>query len=549
MSGGARMRSALIVGGLVLTLASGCGTGRPPPDSPLHVVSTTPAEGTVDVDVGVTIEIVFTVAVAPQSVEGTGQILLQDQGLAVVPARVLVDAADPTRVTVDPTQPLADGTTFGLAIRNGVATPDGERIAAPMGVRFSTGSTLASMPNWPPFDDPATPPPVSGTFVRTRNEMSVGRQEAAGVLLTDGRVFVHGGRATTGGALATADLYRPVPDDFAAAGSGGAPVGRWGHAATLLGDGTVLLAGGDSGTAVLSDSPLYAPATDLYPVTSASLTAARVYHTATLLLNGRVLAAGGWSGTAALAGAELYDPSAATWTATGAMATARAWHTATRMADGRVLVVGGGSGTAALNSAEIYDPATGTWTATASLTQARQRHTATWLASGPGSGLCLVTGGEQPGGAGVLGSAVLFDPAGNAGAGLFAPTTASLTTPRTGHTATFLPASGRVLIAGGSSSTLPAGVGNCNPLASAEVFDPVGGGTALGTGVAGIAAQATFTATADPNGVATVMQAVAVGRASHLGFAIGSGQVLLVGGTDCSAGAPYALPTGERYIP
>jgi len=543
------MQSTAIVGGLVLALAAGCGTGRPTPDSPLHVVSTTPAQGTVDVDVAVTIEVVFTVAVAPESVEGTGRIVLQDQGLAVIPAVVAVDAADPTRVTVDPTQPLADGTTFGLAIRNGVATPDGERLAAPLGVRFSTGPTLADMPNWPPFDDPATPPPVSGTFVRAQNEMSVGRQEAAGALLTDGRVFVHGGRATTGGALGTADLYRPVTDDFVAAGTGGAPVGRWGHTATLLGDGTVLLAGGDSGTAVLSDSPLYAPATDSYPATSASLAAARVYHTATLLSNGLVLAAGGWSGTAALATAELYDPSTGTWTATGSLATARVWHTATRLANGRVLAVGGGTGSAALASAEVYDPATGTWTGAGTLTQARQRHTATWLASGAAAGLLLLAGGEQPGGSGVLASAVLYDPAGNGGAGQFAPTTASMTTPRTGHTAVFLAGSGRVLVAGGSSSTLPAGVGNCNPLASAELFDPVGGGTTLGTSPAAIAAQATFTGTADPNGVATAMQAVAVGRASHLGVALGSGHVLLAGGTDCSAGAPYALPTGERYIP
>lgn len=543
------MRTTAAIAAMGVALAAGCGTGRPTPASPMHVVSTTPAEGTVDVDVGVTIAVVFTVAVAPESVEGTGQILLQDQGLAVIPATVRVDPADPTRVTVDPSQPLADGVTFGLAIRSGVATPAGERLAAPLAVRFSTGPTVAAMPNWPPFDDPATAPPVSGTFVRARNEMSTGRQEAAGALLADGRVFVHGGRGSTGNALATADQYRPATDDFAAAGAGSAPVGRWGHTATLLGDGTVLLAGGDSGTAVLADSPLYAPATDAYPATSAALATARTYHTATLLTNGRVLAAGGWSGTAALASAELYDPSTGTWTATGSLATARAWHTATRLADGRVLVVGGGSGTAALGSAEIFDPATSTWTATATLAQARQRHTATLLASGAAAGLVLVAGGEQPGGSGVLGSAALFDLAGSAGAGQFAPTTASMTTPRTGHAAVFLAASGRVLVAGGSSSTLPAGVGNCSTHASAEVFDPVGGGTALGTSLAALAAQATFTGTADPNGVATAMQAVAVGRASPVAFALGHGHVLLVGGTDCSAGAPYALPTGERYIP
>src|SRR5205823_6973056 len=78
------------------------------------------------------------------------------------------------------------------------------------------------------------------------------------------------------------------------------------HTATLLADGTVLVAGGqDSSLSPSSSSELYDPASGTWSVT-ASLNTARQQHTATLLPNGMVLAAGGINGSA-LASAELYD--------------------------------------------------------------------------------------------------------------------------------------------------------------------------------------------------------------------------------------------------
>src|SRR5712692_7373592 len=74
---------------------------------------------------------------------------------------------------------------------------------------------------------------------------------------------------------------------------------------------------------------------------AASMSAARYWHTATLLNNGTVLVAGGRSGSSIAASAEVYDPSADTWSPTGSMSSPRYLHTATLIDGGFVLVTGG----------------------------------------------------------------------------------------------------------------------------------------------------------------------------------------------------------------
>jgi len=82
----------------------------------------------------------------------------------------------------------------------------------------------------------------------------------------------------------------------------------------------------------------------------------RARHTATLLGNGQVLIVGGEDNSDnGLFTAELYDPPSDAFTFTGGMAGERALHTATLLQDGKVLVVGGidKSGNV-LASAELY---------------------------------------------------------------------------------------------------------------------------------------------------------------------------------------------------
>ena len=152
-------------------------------------------------------------------------------------------------------------------------------------------------------------------------------------------------------------------------------------------------AAGDNAVADLSPS-VPAQALGRWQVTG-DLGTARYGHTATLLANGQVLVAGGFTLPGGyLASAELYDPATGMWTATDNLATERGGHTATLLPNGQVLAAGGVSVGSAQHDhhiprAELYDPASGSWTRTDNLQPGRYLHTATLLHNGK----VLVSGG------------------------------------------------------------------------------------------------------------------------------------------------------------
>ncbi|CAF4314768.1 unnamed protein product [Rotaria sordida] len=80
----------------------------------------------------------------------------------------------------------------------------------------------------------------------------------------------------------------------------------------------------------------------------------RYGHTASVLTNGKVLVTGGWGSIVdSVNSTELYDPSTGTWTMTGSMNNARSLHTASILTNGNVLVTGGYN-VFILNSSELY---------------------------------------------------------------------------------------------------------------------------------------------------------------------------------------------------
>jgi hypothetical protein len=326
-----------------------------------------------------------------------------------------------------------------------------------------------------------------GTFHVT-GDLTVSRRSLhTATLLAGGRVLVAGGFTDVGlGALASAELYDPASGTFTPTGD--LTVERWGHTATFLPDGRVLITGGtrtaDVGLIALASAELYDPASGTFTPTG-DLTVPRWGHTATLLPDGRVLITGGsqTANVSALASAELFDPASGTFTPTGDLAVPRLGHTATLLPDGRVLVAGGieTRDASVLASAELYDPGTGTFTPTGHMTSARALQTATLLTDGR----VLVAGGSDTAvESRALASAELYETSN----GTFTPTE-DLTVPRVNDTATLL-WDGRAFIAGGTNGG--------GPLASAELYDPTSATFTL-TGSMAVA-HATHTATMLANG-------------------------------------------------
>jgi hypothetical protein len=278
-------------------------------------------------------------------------------------------------------------------------------------------------------------------------------------LLSTGKVLAAGGSFPRAEISAEADLYDPETGQWTTTGA--MLVARFGHTATLLPTGKVLVVAGEGfgseplSTRTLASAEIYDPATGQWHATG-SLSNARVFHTATLLASGQVLVVGGGDERGnPMSSAELYDPVAGTWTPAAPMLAARTFHTATLLRSGAVLIAGGlGTGFTALTEAELYDPAAGTWRRTGSLLFPHVAHTATQLPSGR----VLVVGGSVVGPVPMpIANTELFDPESETWSDA-----GCLVQAREGHTATLL-LSGAVLVAAGLDPGL-------NPLSSAELY-------------------------------------------------------------------------------
>ena len=300
--------------------------------------------------------------------------------------------------------------------------------------------------------------PATGKWILT-GSMATARSNHTATLLPNGHVLVVGGLSNgNSGAgtscATTAELYDPSTAQWTATGSTIRPRGS--HTATLLNDGTVLVAGGlciGGFTYADTSAEIYNPSTGQWTATS-NMNVARVNTAATFLTNGKVLIAGGNTTSQGGRSAELYDPSTGKWTVTGSMNVYRPSLAATVLPNGDVLVFGG-TGLAS-DASEFYNTATGTWTSTGQygVAPSIRGHTLTLL----GTGLAQVAGGRTK--YGVTSYSRLYDSSTNSWPFSDA---SHMTHVRQFHTATLLP-DGQVLVAGGFDGA--------TQLASAELYRP-----------------------------------------------------------------------------
>jgi len=351
----------------------------------------------------------------------------------------------------------------------------------------------------------------SGAFIPA-GDMTTPRSAHTASLLPDGKVLIAGGSVSSSLSgreliLTSAELYDSVAGSFAPTGE--MSVARKGHTSTLLGDGSVLIAGGYSTGGAVAAAERYDLSTGMFTATG-SMINARAGHTAILLSTGKVLIVGGY-GTGSypyLAPAEIYDPVSGTFTVSGSYAghggcdfcapavglpdgrilfpgqipaqlydpisesfslskaDLSSYSTAILLKNGKVLLAGGET-TGRSAKAGLYDPATDTFASTADMVWPRVWHTLTLL----GDGMVLAAGGETDSCAGStcmfagsVASAELYD----SSTGTFV-VTGSMNSSRETHTATLL-TDGRVLVTGGVAY---GGIGAFfGTLASAELYNP-----------------------------------------------------------------------------
>ncbi|HJV89480.1 MAG TPA: immunoglobulin domain-containing protein [Holophagaceae bacterium] len=300
-------------------------------------------------------------------------------------------------------------------------------------------------------------------------------------LLPDGKVLIAGGQQSP----TTAELFNPADGTFTATTGNlkgstlSANTGRYQHAATLLSNGKVLIAGGQpSSNGVAQSAELYDPSTGTFTSTSAPMNNGRFQFNMVALPNGTAMVvAGNCPNLSNTSTSEIFDPAAnagaGTWTTVATM-DARYLTSAVRLQDGRVMVVGGKAALQGLDTStspstdvsiskttQIYNPTTGTWSKGPAIATARCSHTTVVLPNGK----VLVAGGtgaQTIGGQTNLASAEIFDPTANNGAGAWT-SAGTMNIPRFGHSMIALP-DGKVLVLGGTS--------NGTSTNTAEIWDP-----------------------------------------------------------------------------
>jgi len=292
-----------------------------------------------------------------------GRVLLAGGGDAIGNLLKTAELFDPVAQSFSATGNLNQARTGASA----TLLPNGTVLIA--GGQDSGGTLLSSSELY----DPST-----GTFTPT-GSMNSPRAQHTATLLSSGKVLLVGSNRET----VSAELFDPASGLFSTTGS--LIQSRAHHTATLMSNGNVLVLGGTQTMEPVGGGAHAAPVSldsaEIYDPTkggfqsAGKLLIARDSHSATLLANGTVLVAGGYThgfdGDAdptwnTIINAELFDLATSVSTTAASLEIGRAEHQATSLNNGQVLLTGGIAGYLALccrpkphivslASAELYE--------------------------------------------------------------------------------------------------------------------------------------------------------------------------------------------------
>src|SRR5947199_4557554 len=144
----------------------------------------------------------------------------------------------------------------------------------------------------------------SSEQVKPLDNLAVPRTGHTATALSDGRILITGGRDANSNLIAASEIFDPETQTSSASAT--LNTARVDHTATRLADGRVLVAGGTGDSGTLSSAEIFDPANPGagFRVLASVMTAARARHAATLLDDGTLLIAG----AEASATSEIFDP-------------------------------------------------------------------------------------------------------------------------------------------------------------------------------------------------------------------------------------------------
>lgn len=327
------------VGLLALFLWAGCGGGGGPggPEPVVfQVTAVLPRSSSEDVPLSEEVLVTFSKRVNPVSLTPDSFRIVAESGDAIVGTRT-VAPLPATQVRFTPLAGYFPFATHRIEVTRAVLDENGEPLDRDYTFVFHT-------------EEEGPVLPVQAQVESKGNPLAAGRFLHRMTLLPDGRFLVTGGYALDGEpALGSAERLDP-----ATAGSvpiaGGLLGARAAHVQIALGNGRVLLAGGERSSfpfVPIASCEIFNPATGTF-ASAASLHFERSFAHAALLVDGRVLLTGGQGlsldGVSLIfrADAEIYDPVAGTWTLVGSrMEAGRSAHFTAPTLAGDAIVIGG----------------------------------------------------------------------------------------------------------------------------------------------------------------------------------------------------------------